>query len=371
MSQAEILAECVERAEAGQHVLYLRNTVIEAQAAFRALVCDARDERFEMGLLHSRFPFYRRQELESFWLARLGKERVDDGKGSVLIATQVVEQSVDIDLDFIVTDLAPADMLLQRMGRLWRHDRPDRRAAEPEFWINAPDLAPDSSARDLTAAFGKSARVYAPYVLLRTAEVFAGRTSLVLPDEIRGVLEATYAERTAAEEPEGWEEIRLALEKDRETQASLAESATKVFGQQSQKDAEGLLTRRKGAPTRDVILLRGCELIAPGSWRITPLDGKPFTVSGYQWNLEVARALYRHLVRAPRYSVPSQTAPPWLSLQVHSDAVWALKQDDGNCVFSEANQISELAYSPVLGLYTKEAQPKHLLPEENDDEFDC
>ena len=368
-SEAEILEECIERAEAGQHVLYLRNTVAEAQATCRAITGCVRAERVEVGLLHSRFPFFRRQEVEDHWLERLGKTRATDGRGSILIATQVVEQSVDIDLDFIVTDLAPTDMLLQRMGRLWRHERTDRGAAEPVFWINSPELDRQATGRELKTAFGKSGFVYAPYILLRTAEVFAVRDSIVLPDQIREVLEATYAARMDEDEPVGWRELRDALEKDRTHQAALADSATRVFGQQAQKDAEGLLTRRKGAPTRDVILLRACEMIARDRWRITPLDGEPFLVSGYQWNLDAARVLHRHLVRAPFHTVPPQCAPLWLSLHVHSGAAWALVQSDGTCHFADAEGVSALAYSDALGLHTTPNRPQPRYTED-DDEFD-
>lgn len=369
LAEPKILEECIARAEAGEHVLYLRNTVVEAQATWRALTACVRAGRVEVGLLHSRFPFFRRQELENEWLTRLGKERAPDGRGSVLIATQVVEQSVDIDLDFIVTDLAPTDMLLQRMGRLWRHERADRAAAEPEFWINAPTLDRAASTRELKTAFGKSGLVYAPYVLLRSAEAFAARASIILPDEIREVLEATYAERPAEDEPPGWQELRAALEKDRAHQALLADSATKVFGQQSQQDAEGLLTRRKGAPTRDLILLRACEIVGRDQWRITPLKGEPFLVSGYEWRLDAARVLHRHLVRAPFHTVPPHDAPPWLSLHVHRAAAWALVQQDGALVFPDAEHPTALAYSPQLGLHLRPDQPQPRYTED-DDEFD-
>ena len=369
-SETDILEECVARAEAGQHVLYLRNTVVEAQATCCALKSHLRADRVVTGLLHSRFPYFRRQELETFWLDRLGTKRTQDGKGSILIATQVVEQSVDIDLDFIVSDLAPTDMLLQRMGRLWRHARAERRAAEPVFWINAPNLDPAATAHDLQAAFGKSGMVYAPYVLLRTAEVFAGRESIILPDEIRGVLEDTYVERPDADETPASHELRAALEKTRETQAALAQSATKVLGQQALPDLEGTLTRLRGAPTRDVVLLRSCEPISRDRWRLTPLDGDPMEVSGYQWSLEAARLLHRQLVRAPLYSVPRQSSPPWLSLQVQGGAAWALVQDDEKCVFPDAEDHSALAYSPLLGLYNRPGQPQPRQREQDDDDYD-
>lgn len=369
LTQTQILDECVARAEAGQHVLYLRNTVAEAQATSRAMISSVREDRVEVGLLHSRFPFFRRQELEKYWLERLGRERANNGKGSILVATQVVEQSVDLDLDFIVTDLAPTDMLLQRMGRLWRHERTDRLAAEPEFWINAPNLPSAATSRELRTALGKSGLVYAPYVLLRTADVFATRTAVSLPGEIRDLLEATYAERIEEEEVSAWRELRAILEKDRAAQAMQADSATKVFGQQSQKDAEGLLTRRSGAPMRDVVLLRACEMIDRERWRIVPLDGEPILVSGFDWDLGVARLLHRHLVRAPRYAVPPQAIPLWLSLHVHGMASWALVKADGACDFPDAGGNSTLAYSSLLGLHSRPGQPQPHYTDD-DDEFD-
>lgn len=362
----EVLQECLHRAEQGQHVLYLRNTVAEAQDACRMAQGMARDGRVQIGLLHSRFPFFRREELEGEWLERLGTQRAQDGKGSLLVATQVVEQSVDIDLDFIVSDLAPTDMLLQRMGRLWRHPRPDRCGAVQEFWINAPVLPADADANALKKALGKSGKVYAPYVLLRSAEVFASRTSLVLPTQIREVLEATYGHEAEDTEPSSWKELRAALQHDLEEQKALADSATKVLGQQSRKDAEGLLTRRNGAPTRDVILLSACERKDADHWQLTGLDGETVTASEFQWRFDVARLLSRNLVRVPRYQVPRQDMPPWLRLHTHGLTAFALVQTSGDCVFPDAQEDGELAYCQCLGLY---AQPgtKPIYQEEEED----
>jgi CRISPR-associated endonuclease/helicase Cas3 len=369
LAEEEILAECIERAETGQHVLYLRNTVAEAQETCRKVKGCVRDTHVEVATLHSRFPFYRRQELENEWLQRLGKQRANDGKGSLLIATQVVEQSVDIDLDFIVSDLAPTDMLFQRMGRLWRHDRRDRQADEPEFWINAPVVDRDATAKILSKAFGKSGLVYAPYVLLRTAEVFAGRESLALPDQIRELLEATYAERGEGDEPEAWCELRAQVEEDRKLLAQEADAATRVLGRQSQDDKKEHLTRRKGAPTRDVVLVRACEMIARDQWQLTMLGGESLMVSGYEWSIAAARAMHRNLVRAPLHTVPGQTMPLWLELHTYGPAYWALVQDDGALLFPEAEGPSALGYDSMLGLHTRPGLPQPRYTED-DDEFD-
>ena len=84
LTEDEILMECIDRAESGQHVLYLRNTVAEAQETCRKAKGSVRDTLVEVATLHSRFPFFRRQELENVWLERLGKRRSDECKGSLL-----------------------------------------------------------------------------------------------------------------------------------------------------------------------------------------------------------------------------------------------------------------------------------------------
>ena len=125
----------------------------------------------ESRLSHSRFPQFRRDQLENIWLRRLGKDGNSRPAGCILVATQVVEQSIDIDADFVVTDLAPTDMLLQRLGRLWRHERARPRDLSPEFLIHVSVALSNlnlkqADAHQLKEALGPSGRIYAPYVRL-------------------------------------------------------------------------------------------------------------------------------------------------------------------------------------------------------------
>ena len=152
----------------------------------------------DCGLLHSRFLKVDRQKNEDKWVGFFGKAGRDfrKEKGRILVGTQVLEQSLDIDADFLVTRLCPTDMLFQRLGRLWRHSENDAirlREARREVWILAPGL---NDAIQQQNSLGKSAKVYSPYILCRTIEVWQGISFLKLPDEIRPLLEATYKERS-------------------------------------------------------------------------------------------------------------------------------------------------------------------------------
>lgn len=383
ISDDETLAELIRRAEAGQHVLWIRNTVIEAQAAFRLVSGSIKAGTVRVGILHSRFPFAHRQKAEAIWLRRLGpelrkrwKRRFDPentgntpkDRGTILIATQVVEQSVDIDLDFIVSDLAPTDMLLQRLGRLWRHERPHRAAAAPEFWIRLPDL-PAADAPALKKSLGRSARVYAPYVLLRTMAVWRTRTAIQLPTDIRPMLESTYAEPDE-NEPAAWRELHADLENEKRELALIAEAATRVLGNPMLADKEEVLTRRKGPPTTPVVLLRSVTGGLNGLTTLVALDGSRIDISDHEWRRAHARFLHQWIVRSPRWMIPENTPRlRWLDLHGPSNAVVAVVRDDARCLFSD--QVSAMNYDPRLGIFAERAPQAPLQTwKEYDDEFD-
>ncbi len=190
------IEEALRRAEEGQQVLWIENTVNEAQERFKTLSARAADINVRCGLLHSRFTKSDRADNENDWVTLYGKTGglTRGNQGRILVGTQVLEQSLDIDADFLVSRIAPTDMLLQRMGRLWRHVETLRpSSARREAWILSPDINAAIENPDL--AFGASAMVYAPYVLCRSLAVWQSLSKVRLPGQIRELIEATYAKR--------------------------------------------------------------------------------------------------------------------------------------------------------------------------------
>jgi CRISPR-associated endonuclease/helicase Cas3 len=204
------------------------NTVGEAQRAYLELRNALRDDGVEVELFHARFPFGQRQEIESGILARFGK--AEDGKPentkrpskSVLVATQVIEQSLDIDFDLMVSAVAPVDLVLQRAGRLHRHDRARPKGlAAPELWL----LEPDASAA--VPKFGNTERIYERLVLLRSFLVLRRHNSLTPVSQMDDLIEAVYGndpQRWAVPPDEPWRielDASLAKLREREERAKL------------------------------------------------------------------------------------------------------------------------------------------------------
>ena len=115
----------------------------------------------ELMLLHARFPFEEREKREKEALRAFGREG-ERPKRAILVATQIIEQSLDLDFDLMISDMAPIDLVIQRAGRIHRHDnkRPDS-VANPELCILMPDTGPDG-----LPDFGSSAYIYDKYFLL-------------------------------------------------------------------------------------------------------------------------------------------------------------------------------------------------------------
>lgn len=99
--------------ESGKKVLIVKNTIDEAIKAYEQLR-PLREKGFEINVLHSRFKFKHKRDKY---------KKILDQQGDVWIATQMVEISLDLDFEVIISDLAPMDAIIQRMGRCNRHDR--------------------------------------------------------------------------------------------------------------------------------------------------------------------------------------------------------------------------------------------------------
>ncbi len=124
-SGEDAAAKAVSAARRGARVLVIRNTVDRARETLAACVNEAPDLMFQLNdtptLHHSRFAAEDRARLDARVEAVLGKD--SPAEALIVIGTQTLEQSLDIDADILITDLCPMDVLLQRIGRLHRHNR--------------------------------------------------------------------------------------------------------------------------------------------------------------------------------------------------------------------------------------------------------
>lgn len=179
------LGRIVLAARAGAAVAWIRNTVDDAIEAADAV----RAAGLEPMLFHARFAMVDRLAVEDAVLRRFGPRGTD--RAGVLIATQVVEQSLDLDFDLLCTELAPVDLLIQRAGRLWRHKRGPRPVDRAELLVVSPEPVDDPAADWVRATQPGTAAVYRdPALLWRGARALFGRGMIRTPDDMRPLIEA-------------------------------------------------------------------------------------------------------------------------------------------------------------------------------------
>lgn len=203
----ELLHRVVAAGEAGAQVAIVCNLVDVAQHLARKLraMTDV-----PVDLFHARYCYSDRQNKELAAIKCFGPagERTS---GRILVATQVVEQSLDVDFDWLITQLCPVDLLFQRIGRLHRHFRTNR----PPSFENplCTVLLPDD------IDYGVHGVIYAnTRVLWRTAEKLLSlpHGKIVFPGAYRGWIEAVYQEKAWGNEPEkvekGYEKFKFEIE---------------------------------------------------------------------------------------------------------------------------------------------------------------
>ncbi|MDO4904660.1 MAG: CRISPR-associated helicase Cas3' [Lautropia sp.] len=137
-NEAQVIDIVLAHARKNRCVAWIRNTVDDARRAARALQEQLAEDK--LSLFHSRYAMGHRLDIEADVLSRFGKHSRGEVRGGrVLVGTQVLEQSLDFDVDVLVSDLAPIDLLIQRAGRLQRHARLQNGDPAPEGVEQRPD----------------------------------------------------------------------------------------------------------------------------------------------------------------------------------------------------------------------------------------
>ena len=188
--RAAAITAIAAAARAGAAVAWVRNSVDDAIEAAEELHAAGLDPM----LFHARFAMGDRQDIEAKVLKWFGRHSTPEKRnGRVLVATQVVEQSLDLDFDLMVTDLAPADLVIQRAGRLWRHQRRERPIGGPRLLLLAPEPVRDPARAWLGAELRRTGFVYPDHALLwRSARVLLAAGCIETPGGIRALVEAAY-----------------------------------------------------------------------------------------------------------------------------------------------------------------------------------
>lgn len=284
----------------GKSVCWIRNTVSDARDAWQQLASCDWIEGDKLHLFHSRYVLYDRLVIEQQVLDYFGKQSTPEQRqGRVLVATQVVEQSLDLDFDVMISDLAPVDLLIQRAGRLQRHNRDvlgrllphgqqDQRGI-PTLTVFSPVLTDKPQPNWYQQLFPKAHWVY-PHtlVLWRTSQILAQMQGWTMPDDARQLLEFVYDEtdETIPEALAGSTQKALG-EKHAKKDMGDALALKLVLGYTVNSkawDEEAKLATRLGDDTHTVYLAR---------WQDGALS--PWVEGRYCWDLSSVRVSCKQL----------------------------------------------------------------------------
>ncbi|MHB1008148.1 MAG: CRISPR-associated helicase Cas3' [Propionibacteriaceae bacterium] len=221
----------------GGCALVILNTVRRAQEAYCGLIARG----VPALLIHGRLTAAERARRTAEALESLGPQGRRPPR-LVVVATQIAEQSFDVDADVLYSDLAPMDLLLQRVGRLHRHDRAIRpnKLSTPRVvvaglaWAKGLPVWPSSFATNLVAMPKADAdplkrvrTVYRPFPLLATAAVLRDPSQWSIPSQVPALVEAAYS--TTWNGPEDWAELATVARQQEHDERDAREANAKQY----------------------------------------------------------------------------------------------------------------------------------------------
>lgn len=317
---AETIRQISAKVREGALVAVMCNLVADAQTLAETLNT-VPELAGKVDLFHARYRFKDRDEIERDCLKKFGKGAVRGADtGRVIVATQVIEQSLDLDFDWLITQICPIELLIQRVGRLWRHERPVR------FGVSAAEclvLTPEGD------DFGLHAVVYdTPKWLWRTRDLVERESDAVFPSVNRKWLREAYSDEQWTHEPPELEAAHEKYEIDQFTKRSKARSllSAERDGVTAFADTEG----NAGLMTRDGQMSLKVLPVLAGATRRT-LEGEEFPTNDF----ELDELIDRNTVAVP-YSWKKFLPKPeediyLLEMQPRTDGSWATT--DGRFVY--------------------------------------
>jgi CRISPR-associated endonuclease/helicase Cas3 len=345
------IAELVSKLTDGGCATIICSTIARAQAVFSRL--QAYFSETELGLFHGRFLFKDRERIEADCLDKFGKDSKNRPKKFVLVATQVIEQSLDVDFDLMISDIAPIDLLLQRSGRLHRHqERNENRSHQlktPVLWIVKPQLNEHQQINFDAAGF-----IYDRHVLLRTWLTLRALSTVQLPDRMDELIESVYDLEMAipkaltAIEQTDWQESLTDYRQDCQEQKTLAQS---VYLPPARQDAKPEHFTRQGEEDDDNAIAAMTRLGEPSITTIfiSQTEEKRL-VSSKSPNLEQIRELLGCSTRISKRGLVNalmaqQNPPAWKSALLRN-CRYLVVNDDGIARIGEW----ELELNPLKGV---------------------
>ncbi|MCU7850116.1 MAG: CRISPR-associated helicase/endonuclease Cas3 [Candidatus Thiodiazotropha sp. (ex Lucinoma kastoroae)] len=248
------ISDIVAAARQGALVGIVCNLVADAQQLATRLRAEVESmgEWVAIDLFHARFRFKDRQTKEQSVMERYGKD-AGRKQGRILVATQVIEQSLDLDFDWLITQLCPVDLLFQRIGRLHRHSREARPVsfATPKCTV----LLPDGDDYQLhKVIYGHR------QVLWRTQQLLEQNSQISFPAAYRDWIERVYDPQPWQEEPSDISQEAEQYRQDAEGRFYGAKvvSITQGLPLPDTEGAAGRLTR-DGEMSLSVVPLRASE----------------------------------------------------------------------------------------------------------------
>lgn len=333
---AELAAEYARGGGCGAVVV---NTVDRAQRLY-TMLCERLAGTLEPMLFHARYPGDERNLRERAVLNTFGRDASRPG-AALLVATQVVEQSLDIDFDYLISDLAPVDLLLQRAGRLHRHDR-KRPVAHGEPRLVIAGLRGDRLPELKKTAWGA---VYDELILYRTWALVSRESRWRMPEDIDRMVQAVYSK---SDLPSGLDVKTTKLIEGRaeglhmaETQHERQLARNAVLDARSEFDA-AYAGKPRGSAEGDFPGVRNVTRLGPESLTIVPVH-----VDSGQWRLQLQGEAFD-----PSLPLSAELARKLVERQVRlsrRELVQALKKQTQATAFTEHPWLQHCVALPLTG----------------------